>query len=238
MISGAGVFPPASDRQYQRVRIERVDDEGDGRYGVLREDGWSLLVGPSDIRPEAGDTMRCYGLGVGHVVRGIVIEGKGTVRYQTEAEARDQHRREQEERDAKRQRELEEQVADRDLRVRELPQPLRLRVERFQSARANWRRDFEPYEVFVCEEAAKIAQHFEGENAVFRLNQWADLEYADQQRELAVSDEHSGNTFGQAIVLARALLLGNDKLVVKAHGALCPLVGCEEYGCAASEQAS
>ncbi len=43
-------------------------------------------------------------------------------------------------------------------------------------------------------------------------------------------DEHSGNTFGVACKLAHCYAAEPD-LVPKMHGALCPLVGCESYGC-------
>lgn len=42
--------------------------------------------------------------------------------------------------------------------------------------------------------------------------------------------EHSGNTFGAACKLAHCFV-AEPHLISKMHGALCPLVGCEEYGC-------
>ena len=233
------IYPPDSDREFQRVLVEAVTVEGADRYSVLTNEGYSLLVGPSPLVPVVGDRLRLYGRGFGYEVRGVVIEGVGTVRYESEAELRDRYLRERAERDAVKQRALDEQRAERDLRVRELPPPLRARVERFQRARPTWRRDFEPYELFVCEEAAKLAEHFADVDvgdggAVYRLNEWAQLGYAEQQQEVTLSDGHSGNTFDHTVVLARLLLLEDDELVIKMHGALCPLVGCEEYGCAAA----
>lgn len=226
------------DDQFERIEIKSVTRENHG-YGVERVDGWYLYLDDVGIEPEPGDMMRCYGLGIGHPVRGIIIEGKGTVRYRTEAEEEAEWQRRAEERDREKRADLDEHRAERDLAVRELPRPLRERIEGFQRAREDWRRDFEPYELFVCQEAAKVAEHFEGENAVYRLNEWAELSYDEQRASWdGMSDEHSGNTFGQALALARMLLLHEDAEVQQMHGALCPLVGCEEYGCVPAREPS
>lgn len=219
------------DTEYERVKIAKVT-AGREYFDVLREDGWSLGVPDVGIEPEVGDWMRCYGKGIGYQVRGIVIEGKGVVRYDSPAEFEARREQENRERQDKKQTALDEGRSARDLRIRELPRPLRLRIEGFQAAREHWRRDHEEYELFVCEEAAKIAQHFEGPNAVYNLNAWAELKY-DEQRQAwdGMDGGHSGNTWGAAVALGRALLLGNEDYVIRAHGALCPLVGCEDYGC-------
>lgn len=43
-------------------------------------------------------------------------------------------------------------------------------------------------------------------------------------------DGHSGNTFGCAARLAYHYLTEQEN-IVREHGALVPLVGCEKYGC-------
>jgi len=82
---------PASDKQYVEDIIESVTSEA--RSWTLHF-GWCLWVQKNDdlpdFEPKAGDTLRCYGKGLGFSVRGIEIlqGGKSYVlRYQTEAEA-------------------------------------------------------------------------------------------------------------------------------------------------------
>ena len=43
-------------------------------------------------------------------------------------------------------------------------------------------------------------------------------------------NEHSGNTFGFSVRLAY-LMAERPDLIAMEHGALCPLVGCKDYGC-------
>lgn len=222
------------DSEFELAIVKSAEKQ-DGGWSVLREDGWSLWLTDNGIEPEPGDVMRCYGRGIGYSVRGIAIEGKGIIRYLTKSEERAEFDRQQAERKKDQRAKEIETRPDRDLRVRELPRALRLRAERFQNARDGWRAEHEPYELFVCEEAAKIAAHFEGENAIYRLNEWAEKPFEAQMAEVAVSDGHSGNTFGATVHLARLLLLENDEDVIRAHGALCPLTGCKDYGCYAAD---
>ena len=60
----------------------------------------------------------------------------------------------------------------------------------------------------------------------------------DEQKRLIPAleyDEHSGNTLMCACGLAIGCLEYPDVLW-KFHGALCPLVGCVDYGCHAGQQ--
>ena len=53
----------------------------------------------------------------------------------------------------------------------------------------------------------------------------------DKQKMIVpIDDGHSGNTFGCAVMLA-ILYVTSPEYIIKAHGALAPLVGCEAYGC-------
>lgn len=223
---------PDTDREFERTTITKVRQSGDG-WEVQQEEGWSLWYTNNGIEPEVGDTVRYYGRGFGYVVRGIVIEGKGVVRYESKSELAARHEVERATAEQEKQDSLGTERPDRDLRIRELPRGLRLRIEGFQGAKENWRRDYEPYELFVCEQAAAFAAAFwDGENSVLQLNDWSALPFKKQQEAMPIlSDQHSGNTFGMAVQLARLVLLEDDDLVIQAHGAMCPLVGCEDYGC-------
>lgn len=223
-----------TDTQYQRWGVETVERVDEGWF-CTHNDGWILFVKDVGIEPKPGDILRMYGQGIGYTVRGIVIEEKGIVRYRTEAQEQLDREVDRERKQNKRQDELDDERSERNLRIRELPQSLRQRIERFQIARENWRRDYEDYELFVCEEAAKIAQHFEGKNGIYHLNEWTNQPNEQQESTFPVSDQHSGHTLEKAISLARLLLLDDEEAVIRDHGGECSFVGCEEYGCFAAE---
>jgi hypothetical protein len=66
--------------------------------------------------------------------------------------------------------------------------------------------------------------------AVRWLYWWNTLPYERQRKQMpAMSDQHSGNTFGAAVNLARLYLMWPD-LVPEQYGALAPLVGSKDYG--------
>jgi hypothetical protein len=116
-----------------------------------------------------------------------------------------------------------------------LPEAFQARFA-FLRKKANWDPEFGPYEMFVCKEAVKITKCLTSQAD---LKAFYDSSVEAQKRTVPTLDfdQHSGNTFGSACKLA-ALFIENPALVVKGHGALCGLVGCETYGCWASTQAA
>lgn len=229
---------PDNDRPWGTETITGVRDD-EGGWVVLM-DSTGIFV-PNDLckqRPEPGERASFYGKGFGYEVRGIVINGR-VYRYRTEAEAKQDHERWVEDQNAKRQAELNADRLDRDRRIASLPPEFRARIERFQSRRPDWRRDHEPYELFVCEEAVKIAAW--ASSRMLLTPARTSLEMFRDDRELqekvlgASYHEHSGNTFSAALGLA-AVYLQHPELVPRAHGALCPLVGCQDYGCWAADK--
>lgn len=222
-----------NDDEFTRYKLDKVEHVDD-RY-ILTSESWGLSVPDTGATPEVGDVARFYGMGFGHVVRGVYIEGKGVTHYRTEAEEKAEHEQRVRERDEQRAQDLEEQGPVRDVRIRELPRPLRERIEYFQQATPNFRRDYETYELFACEEAAKIAAQFEGPNAVVRLLDWRKLPYEQQREQIDFDKGHSGNTFSVAVLLAHRLLVDNEADLTREHGAMCPLVGCVDYGCKAAQ---
>lgn len=214
-------------------------------------EGWEIGAGgfgiwvPSDIckqAPTPGERIRFYGKGIGYEVRGIVISER-VYRYETEADAELRREREKRQQEEERQQKLETERPERDARIAALPEAFRHRIERFQRALPHWRRDFETYELFVCEEATKIAKAVYSmslEEKTLRVLGSAENiiqtfhDSPEMQKAAGISEEHSGNTFSQACTLAlRSLALSPDT-VVQSHGALCPLVGCKAYGCFAA----
>lgn len=224
-----------TDREYQEGKVEEVRAYPEGGWDV-KWDGWNLLV-PSELcqqAPTVGETIRCYGRGIGATVRGIAIDGR-VYRYRTDAQEKQLHKDQVAEHDRKRAAAYESKRADFDAQVAALPEPFRLRIERFRDLGGNeWRYQFEPYELFSCEQAVVFA---EACGTVDGLRAFHALPYEEQRRRAPkMSDGHSGNTFGQACALASCFLT-NPETVPKMHGALCPLVGCDSYGCFAAHEA-
>ena len=165
------------------------------------------------------------------LVRGVEINGKRLF-YTTKEQAEQEQREYVENRRRKQQAELDEQRADRDQRRSALPEPLRARLDRYESRNPDWRRDYESYELFVCEQAAILAALPKSGD----IGEWYDrfraLSYKQQKAAWpGLSDDHSGNTFDAARVLAYQLDMGRRDAIVNGHGAMTPLVGCEDYGC-------
>jgi len=134
--------------------------------------------------------------------------------------------------EAKRRADYDKQKSEYDRRVNALPSPFRARIMGFRNWKpGTWKYDFEPYELFTCEQAAEIAKALKTPEEIDRFQ---NLEFPEQKKLVpALSEDHSGNTFGAACHLARTYLTYPD-LIPAVHGALCPRVGCENYGCVAS----
>lgn len=223
------------DAQYWTETIFEVRDDDNG--WILTDASHLSIFCPSDkcsVPPKAGETVHLYGKGLGYEVRGIVVEGR-VYRYKTEEQAKVDHEAWCEERRKKAEAKLEATRAERDAKIAALPKLFRDRIERFQRTTPDWRRDHEEYEIFCCEEAVKIVQHVLEQHVstsivLDRFREDAELQKAVLGKSL---EQHSGNTFGAACNLA-SLFLNSPENVVKQHGALCPLVGCKDYGCYAT----
>jgi hypothetical protein len=76
-----------------------------------------------------------------------------------------------------------------------------------------------------------MAEHLKTGEAIATFHE-ADL---DTQKVLfpGLSPDHSGNTFSTSCTLAK-IYIDRPELIEQMHGALCPLVGCKEYGCYAA----
>lgn len=224
-----------TDKQYQDDRIETVTETANGWEVTF--DGSMVLFVPNEqckAAPQPGETLRTYGRGFGFIVRGIAINGR-VYRYRTEAEDAQDHRDMVARQKAEKAADYEAKRADFDARVAALPEQFRTRIERFRDLGGNeWRYEFEPYELFTCEQAAVIA---EAVITVDELAVFCKLSYEEQRLRVPKLDGgHSGNTFGMACQLARCLI-EQPELLPKMHGAMCALVGCQEYGCFAAHEA-
>jgi hypothetical protein len=218
-----------NDTQFQDERLTGVRDEGKSWLFEL-EGGFCIGAGKVEgVNPKAGDTLRCYGKGLGFSVRGMAVNGN-VLFYSSEEDFELKQQLERQEQLDKDRIEYEKNKDDFDRRLSVMPGPFQERIIGFRNANAEfWRH--EPYEFFVCEEAVKFAGHFKASSTLLG---WAKLDHDQQVAQFADLDQdHSGNTFSAAVRLAECCL-DKPELVPMMHGALCPLVGCDDYGCYAS----
>lgn len=223
-----------TDTEYEEHAVAEIRKESNGWYSVKRSDGWSLGW-ECDYEPQVGDRARYFGDGIGRPVRGIVCFPKQggmplVVRYRTADEEKAAHEQWCRDQEAKREQEFQEQRAERDRRIELLPEMFRKRMYKFQhDGGLAYRRDYESYELFTVEQAVVIAEALKTRDAIDafrRLDSWE----AQKTAVPGIDDGHSGNTFGCACALASAYVT-DPEFVVKMHGALTPLVGCDEFGC-------
>jgi len=215
-----------NDKHFEDILIKNVSEESDG-YSVTRTDGWSFYVYKKHkIVPKIDDTMRFYGRGIGSTVRGLAINGK-VIYYKTEDQEDKEHEDWCKEQTKKSIAEFKKNKTKLDKKYNALPEFFRKRIDRFRKANENFRWEYEPYEIFCCEEAVIIADTLKTEKEILK---WAKLDYKEQFKTVPISNQHSGNTFGCAVMLAR-LYLTQPEMIEKVHGSLAPLVGCKAYGC-------
>ena len=222
-----------NDPERYTSTVATATRDGDG-WAVEMADGWHIYAAPfiESHTPQAGDTITLWGRGIGYVVRGVAIDDI-VYRYESADEYEVRAKREQGERDAKKRADYEQSKPANDARIDKLPRAFQKRIEGFRERRADFGWQHEAYELFTCEQAAAFAEAFPDDDALTAFHQ---MSYEQQRAACpAMDDGHSGNTFGAAVHLARLYLTRPD-LVPKAHGAVCPLVGCDDYGCYASTE--
>ena len=219
------------DTQFQPRVIKSFTKDDDG-YSLTFEDGWGFYMPDKGIAPRVGDMVKLYGKGTGFRVRGLAVNNH-EIFYRTESEDEELFRKEQEERKAKNHSDYDAKAEEYDRRVSALPEQFKQRITDFRAQKPDWRYDFEPYELFVCEQAIEFANQLKTTDELKRFHK---LDFAARKQLVpSLSDDHSGNTFGAACMLAN-LWLTRPELIPKAHGALCALVGCKDYGCYAARQ--
>lgn len=213
---GADAIPSSDllDREFETNIIKSFNKETGG-YSLTFDNGWSFWMPDVGFAPEVGQTAKLYGRGIGHTVRGLVVNGR-VVFYRTEAEQEELHRKEQAEREAKKRTDYDAKTDDYNRRVEALPLPFKTRIMDFRNWKPEtWKYDFEPYELFTCEQAVEIANALKTPDEISRFHK---LEFVEQKKLVpALSDDHSGNTFGAACHLASIYLTKPD-LLPSAHG--------------------
>lgn len=221
----------ATDTNFEERTLSKVERIGD-RFQVDMSDGWSFQFKnrPNLQPPMAGETIRLYGRGLGYSIRGVSI-GKRVFSYETEVNHREYAKARQARRDRSARKACIAHRAKNQARIDALPDSLMDRVNGFMEHNEGWFAKFGKYELMVCEQTAALATHMGTSD---RLQAFAALPYKEQGAAFPEMDPgHSGNSFGQVLRLT-GHLLDRPELVPKEHGALCPLAGCEAYGCVAA----
>lgn len=216
---------PFDDTERHSFTLTRVEQYDDGAYEVQFDGGLSGLIESPDIEPKVGDEFTYWGSKFGPR-RGFAINGV-VVEYMTKEQQQEQWERENEKRRLKQKKEYAEALESNNERISKLPDVFQDRIELFREYSPDWGYLYEGYELFCCEEAMRLAEAFPTEEA---LVAFAELDYNGQQEAFASSDQHSGNTWGSSMLYARVYLTDPESIPLL-HGAMCPLVGCKDYGC-------
>jgi hypothetical protein len=132
---------------------------------------------------------------------------------------------------------------------KKLPKIFKQRIDKYRRNNPNFRRKFERYEMFCCEQAVAIAKavkkKVKREAIAKRIPLWSitsrkrlaalssfyKLSQAEQMKMVPeLNDGQSQNMFESSVQLAYIYLSEYPERVVQAHGALAILVGSLEYG--------
>lgn len=203
--------------------------EGDDYWQILADGTGFGLDKKYGVQPKVGDHVKLYTVQWSRI-RGMDINGV-RVFYQDDDELEEVRRRERREYKEQKEKEFEATKHLLDADYETLPDEFQRRLDRFRRGSSDFRIEYEPYEMFCCKEAVKIARYCKNSKAVQRLR-----EHDNHEEAMSVVDDgHSGNTMGAAFSLAY-WYLECPPIVEFLHGALTPLVGCEEYGCTHSEE--
>lgn len=213
------------DAEYQEHTITNVEEDG-SYYSIQIDDGFHFGFEKTSVVPKIGDIARFYGKGLGYIIRGLDINGQ-EIFYKTAEEQQIANKKAAEEENDKRYTEYLVNKEDYQKQYSNFPEIFQERINNFRERNSNfW--EFEGYEIFCCDEALKIVKLGSPE-AITKFHQ-AKIKEQKQIVPDCDYDNHSGNTFGTACYFAR-IYLENPVLIPKMHGALCPMVGCEKYGC-------
>ena len=211
--------------------VKSFKRHADGGGEIDLQTGWTILFSseegarlPADPKP--GTVVRTWGKGFGFPIRGLQV-GDHVLRYRTIKQQEQLEEKQRDDIQQKRRDEFQKQKAKLDADYATLPPVFKQRIDFFRGQHKDWRIDFEAYEMSVCVDAVKIANTF---NTVEEILAFAKLPYEDQKKQVSLFDGHSGNSFAASVYLAKTYK-SDYKMVPKAHGALCVLVGCKHYGC-------
>jgi len=223
----------AEDLEYHDHTVTEVTGNAKDGWEIKNEEGWSLWIGKASIEPKPGMTMRYWGRGIGFTVRGIDIDGV-EIWYHTPEEEERLHKAQVGRMNRTKKEDFSRDKKKLDRAYNQLPDAFKRRIDRFRKGNKDFRWKFEPYELFCCKEAVKITKYLKSAAEVRSFLKMSAKLQQSLVPNLAYRD-HSGNTFGTACQLA-LLYVTDPDLVVRAHGAMVALAGCDEYGCTHEEE--
>lgn len=225
------VLKDCSETEHEGKRYWNFDCEGCG---------FGAEVGTFDNqlpRPVKGDKIQLLG-SWGQSIRGIGINGK-VLFYRTKAEQEVKHKEWVAE---KNRSDMEKFLAEKDktdARIKALPTEFQVRFEGYHKAGGDeWRAAYEPYELFCCEQAVAMVEHFRvllatndshtSKDVAAKIREWARIkDWKEQVKQFpGLDNDHSGNTFGHSVKLA-VTFLEKPEFVDKLHAGMSPLVGSE-----------
>ena len=222
----------ANDKSFDDMVITQVtesDSDSDAYWSIMAGSTGFGMGKEYGVEPKVGDKIRMY-THLGSSIHGIDINGE-EVFYHTKDQQEEERKTRKEKGDDSKKIEFEKSRKELDAKFDSLPEVFQERIMRFRAKNPDFRWKFESYEIFVCTEAVKIAEALKTKDAIVEFN---DKSYEEQKEIVSIGEGHSGNTFGMSIRLA-VHYVTNPKFVELDHGALCPLVGCDDYGCSPME---
>lgn len=234
------------------IKVEQY--EGSDGYAITWDQdksattGWSLGVSPRregfnpNRIPKVGDRIGIYTHNMTYT-HGIEINGVDLF-FETPEQYEKRAARERVEAAQKKRDEFEQAKAELDASYDALPEVFKRRLDKFRNANPDFRVEFESYEMLACIDAVKLAEAFNkhwdgianktGLDRDAEAQQWfekfREMPWDVQKTLVDINEGHSGNSFGFAWMLGYYYVV-NPVMVEAYHGALTPLVGCEEYGC-------
>lgn len=111
---------------------------------------------------------------------------------------------------------------------RTLPKVLKDRIDGFEERNPTFMTEFGKYEAMVCADAVVIAHALETPESILHF---VKIPFESHVAMCpALHNSHSPHSWAFACQLAVLYKL-RPELVLREHGALCSLVGCEYYGC-------
>jgi hypothetical protein len=233
---------PEEDRERGWIEEGVIKDvtpysDGDG-WSVTYGDSWGCGVRDVGVEPKVGDTLTTFGT-IGFPFHGQALNGE-LLWYLTPEEEEAKRQADIADAARKKREQFEQERPKLDAAYDALPDTFKERIDKFRRTNPDFRWQFESYEMGCCTDALKVAswcsvnrvgepdgghEPTAAENiVVFQKLPW------EEQKKSGVGDGHSGNSFGFVVRLAY-LWVTDPGAVVLEHGALTPLVGCDDYGC-------
>jgi hypothetical protein len=185
------------------------------------------------VEPKVGDMIAFSPEAIlGCEVSGVKINDE-LVFHKSKRELEEEHKQRVADQTKTKKEKFEEDKESLDKQYDNLPDVFQKRLDKFRTNNPDFRWEFEPYEMFCCEQALLISGKL---TEADKVKEFSKLDYDEQKKMIPeLSDEHSGNTFGMSCKLAYIYLKDPDS-VIKLHGALASLVGSEAYGCVSKEE--